>query len=219
MVESSESSLNSRPRRAAARRAWRAAGAVLNAPLLLPYLLTTSRETIRADMRRWNEVSRLRIGSELACLLTLLSLFREFRTLYRYRISRGNWPADLVMRLLSIFYPGAPALYIETEKVGSGLFIQHGFSTIIMARSIGRNCWINQQVTIGYRNDAHGQPTIGDNVFILAGAKVLGDITVGDNAIVGANAVVIKNVPPDCVVVGVPARIVRRNGVKVREEL
>jgi serine O-acetyltransferase len=111
-----------------------------------------------------------------------------------------------------------PSLYIYTADIGPGLFIQHGFATIISARKVGRNCSINQQVTIGYTND-DDCPTIGDNVIINAGAKVLGDIVVGNNSILGANAVVVKNVPENCTVVGVPAYIVRKNGVKVKEPL
>ncbi|KGN34565.1 serine acetyltransferase [Knoellia sinensis KCTC 19936] len=93
--------------------------------------------------------------------------------------------------------------------MGPGLFIQHGFATIIAAESIGANCWINQQVTIGYssRTDC---PVIQDNVVIAAGAKVIGSVTVGHDAVIGANAVVVKDVDPDCTVVGVPARVVRR---------
>ena len=109
-------------------------------------------------------------------------------------------------------------LYLYTPVIGAGLFIQHGFSTIITAKSIGENCWINQQVTIGFIAGSDC-PTIGDNVTITAGAKVLGGITLGDNAIVGANAVVLKNVPPNCTVVGVPAYIVKREGKKVKEPL
>ncbi|SKC18959.1 serine O-acetyltransferase [Dyadobacter psychrophilus] len=102
-------------------------------------------------------------------------------------------------------------LYIHTPQIGEGLFIQHGFSTIINAAAIGKNCWINHQVTIGFTNSTDC-PTIMDNVTIYAGAKVLGGIVVGDNAIVGANAVVVKDVPQDCTVVGIPARIIKKNG-------
>ncbi len=98
------------------------------------------------------------------------------------------------------------------------MFIQHGFATIISAKSIGRNCWINQQVTIGYTN-ATDCPTLGDNVVVNAGAIVIGNVTLGDRCRVGAGAVVVKSVPPDCTVVGNPARIVRRNGVRVDEAL
>ena len=99
-----------------------------------------------------------------------------------------------------------------------GLFIQHGFATIIAAKSIGANCWINQQVTIGYSNNSDA-PTIGNGVSISAGAKVLGDVTIGDYSKIGANAVVVKNVPANCTVVGVPAYIVKQDGVKVQKPL
>jgi serine O-acetyltransferase len=111
-----------------------------------------------------------------------------------------------------------PNLLIYTREIGPGLFIQHGFATIISAEKIGRNCWINQQVTIGFSNDTDC-PTIGDNVIIYAGAKIIGKVKIGDNSIVGANAVVVRDVPENCTVVGVPAYIVRRNGVKVKEPL
>jgi serine O-acetyltransferase len=111
-----------------------------------------------------------------------------------------------------------PTLYIHTKDIGPGLFIQHGFATIISAEKIGRNCWINQQVTIGYLNDTD-TPTLGNNVTIHAEAKILGNVRVGDNSRVGANAVVVKDVPESCTVVGVPAYVVRRNGVKVKEPL
>jgi serine O-acetyltransferase len=115
---------------------------------------------------------------------------------------------------LNLIYRKAPTLFITTSDIGEGLFIQHGFATIISAERIGKNCWINQQVTIGYSNKTDC-PVIGDNVFIHAGAKVIGGITLGNNVIVGANSVVVKNVPDNAVVVGNPARIVKLDGKKV----
>lgn len=94
-------------------------------------------------------------------------------------------------------------------EIGGGLFIQHGFATMIAAKSIGENCWINQQVTIGYKGPGDS-PVIGDNVTITCGAKVLGPIHVGNYVVVGANAVVIRDVPDKCVVGGVPARILKQ---------
>jgi serine O-acetyltransferase len=96
------------------------------------------------------------------------------------------------------------------------LFIQHGICTIIAAKTIGENCFINQQVTIGYK-DKMNSPTIGNNVVIASGSKVIGGVTIGDNVTIGANAVVVKNVPENCVVVGVPAYIIKRNRVRVKE--
>ena len=88
----------------------------------------------------------------------------------------------------------------------------------VNGESIGANCRVNQQVTIGFRNGPR-LPRIGDNVHIAAGARVLGDLTVGDNVIIGANAVVTKDVPSNCTVVGVPAYIVKRDGERVHEAL
>lgn len=82
---------------------------------------------------------------------------------------------------------------------------------------MGKDCVIYQQVTIGY--NYIGKPTIGDNVEISAGVKIIGDITIGNNVKIGANAVVVKNVPDNCTVVGVPAYIVKRNGIRTKEEL
>ncbi len=191
---------------------------LLVSPLLIPFFLTTEKEIILADVRRWVELSDFTGESPLGNLLFFLLRTQEFRNLYYYRLLKGNLAARIAMYLLKIFYPECPTLFLDAScHIGSGLFLQHGFSTIIMA-DIGDNCWINQQVTIGYK-DKNGRPKIGNNVCITAGAKVLGAITIGDNVTVGANAVVVKNVPDNCVVVGVPAYIIKRDGVKVKEEL
>ena len=81
------------------------------------------------------------------------------------------------------------------------------FSTIISAKKVGSNCHVNQQVTIGYKGD-HA-PIIKDNVKILCGAKILGNVTMGNNSIAGANAVVVKDVPENAIVGGVPAKIIK----------
>lgn len=187
-------------------------------PLLILYGLTNARSLIVADVQRWATLMSWANLSTQKSLLRLLAECPEFRNLYYYRVDRSNLAARLSMHVLKKFYPGCATLFIDrTCDIGPGLFLQHAFSTIIMA-DLGENCWINQQVTIGYR-DKSSRPWIGDNVRITAGAKVIGGIKIGNNVTVGANAVVIKNVPDNCVVVGVPAYIVRRNGVKVREEL
>ncbi len=136
--------------------------------------------------------------------------FKEFRNLFYLRL--GN-----IKYLLRIFCRPLDSLYLISRNVGPGLFIQHGFSTILGVESMGSNCWINQQVTVGHTEK--GRPKIGNNVKIMTGAKVLGDVTVGDNVTIGAGAVIVKDVPPNCVVVGSKAYIVKRNGKKVREEL
>ena len=91
-------------------------------------------------------------------------------------------------------------------------FAYGGIGGVIHARAVvGRNCMIGQGVTIGGKSGWYEVPVIGDNVEIHAGARVLGPVKIGDNVIIGANAVVVKDVPDNCVVAGVPARIIKDN--------
>ena len=103
-------------------------------------------------------------------------------------------------------------------KIGKNIFIDHGMGVVIGETSIiGDNVTIYQGVTLGGTGKERGKrhPTIGQNVVISAGAKVLGSITIGNNVVIGAGAVVINSVPDDCTVVGVPGRIVKIKGEKV----
>lgn len=107
-------------------------------------------------------------------------------------------------------------------SIGKGLFIDHGMGVVVGETSvIGDNVLLYQGVTLGGTGLEHGKrhPTIGNNVVIGAGAKVLGNITIGDNSYIGANAVVIKDVPPNSTVVGVPGRITRQDGKKIEISL
>ena len=167
---------------------------------LFPILLGMDRrnEKLRKDILRWQEICHL-TGGELSVMAQLLWQWQEFRNLLIYR----NRHRPLYRRWIALWYRPKNTLFIEAGEIGGGLFIQHGFATIIAAKSIGENCWINQQVTIGHTGK--GCPVIGDNVMITCGAKVLGDITVGDGAVIGANAVVVKDVEPGAVMGGVPA--------------
>jgi len=102
--------------------------------------------------------------------------------------------------------------------IGRRVFIDHGMGTVIgETTEIGDDVTIYQGVTLGGTGKDKGKrhPTICNNVVIAAGAKVLGAITVGENSRVGAGAVVVKPVPPNCTVVGVPGRIVVREGIRV----
>lgn len=104
-------------------------------------------------------------------------------------------------------------------KIGKGFFIDHGSGVVIgETTEIGDNCLVYQGVTLGGTGKDKGKrhPTLGNNVMVGAGARVLGPFTVGDNVKIAANAVVLEAVPPNCTAVGVPARIVRRNGERVQ---
>ena len=101
--------------------------------------------------------------------------------------------------------------------IGKGLFIDHGMGVVIGETTIiGDNCTIYQNVTLGGTGKDTGKrhPTLGNNVLVGSGAKVLGPFTVGDNARIAAGAVVLNEVPANATAVGVPARVVKINGIK-----
>ncbi len=103
-------------------------------------------------------------------------------------------------------------------QIGEALFIDHGMGVVIGETSVvGRNVTLYQGVTLGGTGKEKGKrhPNIGDNVVVGTGAKILGNITVGENSYIGANAVVLKDVPPNSTVVGVPGRITKQEGRKI----
>lgn len=104
--------------------------------------------------------------------------------------------------------------------IGKGVFIDHGAGVVIGETAvIGDNCTIYQGVTLGGTGKETGKrhPTLGNNVMVGAGAKLLGAFTVGDNSKIASGAVVLSDVPPNSTAVGIPAKIVRREGIKVEE--
>ena len=108
-------------------------------------------------------------------------------------------------------------------QIGKGLFIDHGHGVVIGETTIiGDNVTLYQGVTLGGNGKEHGKrhPTIGNNVMISAGARVLGSFTVGDNSKIGSGSVVLSEVPPNSTVVGVPGRVVKQDNERIpREEL
>jgi serine O-acetyltransferase len=107
-------------------------------------------------------------------------------------------------------------------KIGRRFFIDHGMGVVIGETcEIGNNVTIFQGVTLGGTGKEKGKrhPTIRDNALIATGAKVLGSIVIGENSKVGAGSVVLKDVPPDSTVVGIPGRIVIRDGIKIQKDL
>lgn len=165
--------------------------------LLMP---PKARQLVKDDLHQWSRW--LHVPCNLWGFSYLLGSYPEFRTAFYLRVG--------VLRLLSSWWlRGKTTLEITTREIGGGLIIQHGFSTIISAERMGQNCKIYQDVTIGFDHDLKA-PVIGDNVEVCCGAKVIGGITVGDNVLIGANAVVVNDVPSNCVVAGVPARIIKQ---------
>lgn len=171
--------------------------------LILTPFLDMQNKVINMDIERWKSILHIS-GNNKQALKELLSNHKEFRNLYIYRTTNRT----AFNRLVRLLYRPLESLYIMSDKIGGGLFIQHGFSAYIAAETIGENCWINQMVNIGYKDNT-GAPKIGNNATITCGAVVLGPITIGDNAVIGANAVVIKDVEPGAVMGGVPARRIK----------
>jgi len=179
-------------------------------PHLILMLTTDARATIMADLVYWAEALPLKRPQTLAefCLLfiELMTLTPEFRNVFYLRTGKKAWPFLWMC-------PRLGTLSIDSPHIGPGLFIQHGENTFVSADSIGDHCWIGRHVVIGFSNPTD-RPTIGNNVRIYAGAKIIGKIKIGDNATIGLNTVVVDNVDPNVTVLGVPGRVVWRNPAK-----
>ena len=142
-----------------------------------------------------------------------------YRVAHRFYVKRhyflARWVSQRAVRKTGIeIHPGA--------KIGKGLFIDHGSGVIIgETAELGDNVTLYQGVTLGGTGKESGKrhPTVGNNVLIGAGAKVLGSFTIGDNCKIGAGSVVLENVPPNSTVVGVPGKIVIQNDVRVNDDL
>ncbi|MCK9572195.1 MAG: serine O-acetyltransferase [Candidatus Omnitrophica bacterium] len=153
--------------------------------------------------------------------LEVLFLYPGVHALVYYRIGHFLYRMRLffLARLLSQFARFATGIEIHPgAQIGKKFFIDHGMGVVIGETAIiGDGVLLYQGVTLGGTGLEKGKrhPTIGDNVVIGAGAKVLGNIVVGDNSYIGANAVVIKDVPADSTVVGVPGRITKQEGRKI----
>lgn len=148
-------------------------------------------------------------------------LYPSFRVMIQYRRAHklykkghfflARWVSQRAARKTGIeIHPGA--------QIGKGLFIDHGSGVIIGETAIiGDNVTLYQGVTLGGTGKETGKrhPTLKNNVMVSAGAKILGSFTIGENSKIGAGSVVLEEVPPNCTVVGVPGRVVRKGNQKV----
>lgn len=152
--------------------------------------------------------------------LEILILYNGVHAILLYRISHWLWRHHLLFlaRLISQIAKWLTGVEIHpAATIGRRLVIDHGTGIVIGATTIiGDDCLIYQGVTLGGTGISQGKrhPTLGNNVMIGSGAKVLGDIQIGNHSRVAANSVVLRDVPDNSTVVGVPGRIVRINGEK-----
>ncbi len=148
-------------------------------------------------------------------------LYPSFKVILKYRKAHKHYLKGHYFRARWISQRAARKTGIEIHPgavIGKGFFIDHGTGVVIGETSIiGDNVTLYQGVTLGGTGKETGKrhPTIGNNVMISAGAKVLGSFTVGDNSKIGAGSVVINEVPPNCTVVGVPGRVVKQDNLRV----
>jgi serine O-acetyltransferase len=169
-------------------------------------------DTFKQDVQRWFVPQQVAPASYVTFsrTLRLLWVYKSLRAMFWLRF--GNWCVHKKIPLSKSFF--SAILYylhgLELEigaDIGGGLYIAHPRGVVIVASHIGQNCSVIANVTVGMRNE-HRFPEIGDDVFIGAGARVLGGIKVGNGAKIGANAVVIADVPPGATVVGIPAHVI-----------
>lgn len=172
-------------------------------------------KTLREDIRAIRERDpAARNSFEIFVLYSGLHALIYHRIAHFFHKKHMYFLARLVSQMNRFFtgveiHPGA--------QIGKGLFIDHGSGVVIGETTIiGDNCTIYQGATLGGTGKDVGKrhPTLGNNVMVGAGAKVLGPFKVGDNSKIASNAVVLEEIPADCTAVGVPARVVRRGGQK-----
>ena len=139
--------------------------------------------------------------------MSAIKLYRIAHKLYKLHI-----PLLPVLFYRLIYVINNCHVHYATE-IGEGTVIAYGGIGVVIHKDavIGRNCVIESNVTIGGKSKNPIVPVIGDNVLIGTGAVILGPVHIGDNASIGAGAVVVNDVPENCVAVGVPARIIKRN--------
>ena len=134
-----------------------------------------------------------------------MKLYHIGNYLHRHKIPLLPKVFNILIRLIH-----NSAIFSETSIGTNTVFAYGGIGVVIHKRStIGKNCVIGSNVTIGGKSTSINVPVIGDNCFIATGAKILGEITIGNNCVIGANCVVVKNVPDNSVVAGIPGKIIK----------
>lgn len=173
-------------------------------------------DDIKADVKATRERDpAARSDLEVVLLYSGVHALMAYRVAHKLHEKKKYLPARAISQTARFFtgieiHPGA--------KIGKGLMIDHGMGVVIgETAEIGDNCTLYQGVTLGGTGKDIGKrhPTLGNNVMVGAGAKVLGPFKIGDNTKIAANAVVLEEIPDNCTAVGIPAKIVRREGMRV----
>jgi serine O-acetyltransferase len=188
-------------------------------PHLVCYLLLNNKikEVLKKDAERYYEYYSSNTSYPIL-FLRILNNFKEFRNIFYHRVSPS------VKTYLSLFASPESNLhmtpYPKMKVAPGGILFQHPFSTIINANYIGEGCVFRHNTTLGNVNeDLDSVPTLLGNVNVGASCIIVGKITIGKNVIIGAGTVLTKDVPENSVVVGNPARIIKKDGVRCNIKL
>lgn len=174
---------------------------ILYIPHIIVYFLV-NKKMIDMDLDRLKNKTYLHMP-RFVLLLFELHHDEYFRTLFYHRIG------PVLKMIIGWYRPGASTFIIPPSlKVGGGIYAPHAYATILNAKVIGNNFTCIQCTTIGKKNDE--RPTIGNNVSLGANVVIIGNVTIGDNSTIGAGSVVTKDIPPNSVAVGVPAKVIKR---------
>ncbi len=183
-------------------------------------VLGETAQSVREDIQATRERDpAAKSDREVALLYSGVHALAAYRIAHRIH-ENGHFLAARAISQAARFVTG-----IEIHpgaKIGKGLLIDHGMGVVIgETAEIGDNCTIYQGVTLGGTGKDVGKrhPTLGNNVMVGAGAKVLGPFKIGDNSKIAANAVVLTEIPENCTAVGIPAKVVKKEGVRVEDAL
>lgn len=161
------------------------------------------------DLARWKSILCKDKDSDSAAFSEIFKSRQEFRSVIAYRFDKLGFGHvyNEITRVPGWFH--VSNLYLSCQQIGGGIYVEHGYSTIVFAKSIGKNFWVNQNVTVG--SNKTGNPTIGDDVSIRTGAVVIGGIKIGNRVKIGANAFVDFDIPDDSIVVAPRVALISAN--------
>lgn len=197
--------------------------------IMMKYEKISSKESLRFfinedRIRNLGEVSMLKYIAHKIYRSDRYKAFNYLKALRKYEYSINVQKKSLLGKLICIYrrfvlhrLSEKYNIALPPNKIGYGFKMAHvvGGGIVINCNKIGCYCSANIGVVVGNNGTQEKIATIGNNVSLLIGSKVIGKVTIGDNVVVAPNSVVVKDVPDNCVVSGVPARIIIRNGVKL----
>lgn len=175
--------------------------------LFIYYIYKLKYDELFLDLMHYKRRKSIHYN-EILCFVYIFLLFPEFRNIFYMRVGKF-W------KYVLFYFPPLSTLHIWTpsKKIGGGLYIGHGWGTVINARKIGKNCVVGQNCTIG--SNKLKEPIIEDNASIWAHCVIIGDITIGEGASIGAGSVVVKDVPAKSVVVPSKSFIIKLDNKRV----